>query len=104
MADTVSDRRAVPITREGEIKGYMIECPGCDMPHQFDHRWTFNGDMEKPTFFPSLKVTWTHGGSEKRVCHSFVRNGKIEYLKDCTHSMAGQTVDLPVVTFADGNT
>lgn len=29
-----------------------------------------------------------------KVCHSFVRNGKIEYLNDCTHELAGQTVEL----------
>jgi hypothetical protein len=28
------------------------------------------------------------------VCHSFVTDGKIQYLSDCTHAMAGQTVDL----------
>ncbi|MCZ4340562.1 hypothetical protein O4H52_03015 [Sphingomonadaceae bacterium G21617-S1] len=29
------------------------------------------------------------------VCHSFVRNGQIEFLSDCTHALAGQTVPLP---------
>ena len=29
------------------------------------------------------------------VCHSFVRNGRIEFLGDCTHGLAGKTVDLP---------
>lgn len=29
------------------------------------------------------------------VCHSFVRAGKIEFLGDCTHALAGQTVALP---------
>ena len=28
------------------------------------------------------------------VCHSFVREGKIEFLGDCTHALKGQTVDL----------
>lgn len=28
-------------------------------------------------------------------CHSFVRDGKIEFLSDSTHKLAGQTVDLP---------
>ena len=30
-----------------------------------------------------------------KVCHSFVTNGRIQYLGDCTHKLAGQTVDLP---------
>lgn len=33
------------------------------------------------------------------VCHSFVRDGQIEFLGDCTHSLAGQTVPLPSVDF-----
>jgi hypothetical protein len=28
------------------------------------------------------------------MCHSFVVDGRIEYLSDCTHEMAGMTVDL----------
>jgi hypothetical protein len=28
-------------------------------------------------------------------CHSFVTNGKIQFLADCTHKLAGQTVELP---------
>jgi hypothetical protein len=29
------------------------------------------------------------------VCHSFVTDGKIQFLSDCTHALAGQTVALP---------
>jgi hypothetical protein len=29
------------------------------------------------------------------VCHSFVTDGRIQFLEDCTHELAGQTVDLP---------
>jgi hypothetical protein len=29
------------------------------------------------------------------VCHSFVTDGRIQFLGDCTHALAGQTVDLP---------
>jgi len=29
------------------------------------------------------------------ICHSFIRDGKIQFLGDCTHALAGQTVDLP---------
>jgi hypothetical protein len=28
------------------------------------------------------------------LCHSFVENGRIRYLSDCTHAYAGQTVEL----------
>jgi hypothetical protein len=35
-------------------------------------------------------------------CHSFVRNGRIEFLGDCTHALASQTVDLPDLPAPDG--
>jgi len=30
----------------------------------------------------------------ERICHSFITDGKIQFLSDCTHHLAGQTVDL----------
>jgi len=93
---------------------YWFMCPGCKSDHRVTTKWgdksgkthpcwTFNGDMERPTFSPSLLVTWTfhqaeHGFDEKNVCHSFIRNGNIEFLGDCTHELKGQTVamaDIP---------
>lgn len=50
-----------------------------------------NGSMDKPTFRPSLLC---NAGSQA-VCHSFVTDGRIEFLSDCHHALAGQTVDLP---------
>jgi hypothetical protein len=29
------------------------------------------------------------------VCHSFVTDGRIQFLGDCTHALANQTVELP---------
>jgi len=72
--------------------------------------WGWNGDMERPTFDPSIKVEGTErltddeytrvmGGElippRFTVCHSFVREGRIEFLSDCTHALKGQTVELP---------
>lgn len=71
-------------------------CPGCDEPHAFDERWQFNGDYDRPTFSPSF-LTWIDPQpfiSGKR-CHSYVRDGSIEYQSDCTHELAGKTVPLP---------
>lgn len=91
---------------EGTL-GYMFKCPGCKMYHEVYVRpaknglgasWQFNGDLEKPTFSPSLLVK---GYSEKLgrdyVCHSFIVDGQIQFLGDCTHELAGQTVPLPEV-------
>lgn len=86
-----------PVTKS-EPTGYLMFCPACETHHFFRvPGWYFNGDMEAPTFSPSIIV---RGGpalddGSDRVCHSFVRNGKIEYLADCTHAMAGQTVEIP---------
>jgi hypothetical protein len=33
--------------------------------------------------------------SKTMICHLFVTGGMIEYLPDCTHSLVGQTVELP---------
>ena len=79
----------------------MFECPGCGLWHTLNverdgqPKWSFNGNTDKPTFKPSLRVRWTHGEKqEKRTCHSFITDGQIRFLKDCTHELAGQTVDM----------
>jgi hypothetical protein len=113
-----------PITEDksGALLGYRIECPACKSSHVFwivredRPRWSFNGDPESPTFSPSMLVrgqqypSGTPWPTEEEVvqirngeklemkpsvCHSFVEDGKIRFLNDCTHAMAGQTVDLP---------
>lgn len=103
---------------------YIFFCPGCDEHHQVwtdgkhSANWTFNGDKVKPTFSPSLLIrgVWVpkefekdeNGklilgedgrvkGAKDSVCHSFIRNGQIQYLGDCTHSLANQTVPLPEI-------
>lgn len=71
--------------------GYVFWCPGCDEVHQFQvPPWTFDGDMERPTFGPSL----LHPSKPIR-CHLVLRAGRIEFCGDCAHPLAGQTVDLP---------
>ncbi|CCF19162.1 conserved protein of unknown function [Pseudorhizobium banfieldiae] len=96
----------------------MFWCPGCDGAHQIrvgegdGPGWSWNGDPERPTFRPSILVQGhepltdeeheaimsgkVNGVQTRRiVCHSFVTDGKIQFLNDCTHELAGQTVDLP---------
>ena len=94
---------------------FVIECPACECGHMFDNKWEFNGDIEKPTFHPSLLVRSGHYMKEHKgecwctynrnhpeenntynccICHSFVIDGKIQYLNDCTHAMAGQSIEL----------
>ena len=80
-------------------KGYVFFCPGCRYYHHFQvvpgsdaskPIWTWNGDMEKPTFTPSLLVN----GSTEQRCHLFVTNGQILYLGDCWHELKNTTIDL----------
>jgi hypothetical protein len=89
----------VRIWKTGDkVHRYFIQCPGCKEEHQFNDGWKFNGDMENPTFSPSLLVQGGRGfgdAYEDFRCHSFIRDGRIQFLNDCTHHLKGQTVDLP---------
>jgi hypothetical protein len=76
-------------------KRFVVFCPGCKCGHHFrtgPGEWTFNGDMEKPTVSPSLLLTAP--GDPNYRCHSFVRDGMIQFLSDCNHALKGQTVPL----------
>ena len=55
--------------------------------------WTWNGSTEAPTLKPSIL---SRGGpaDAEIICHSFVNDGRVKFLADCSHSLAGQTVDL----------
>lgn len=94
-----------------------FRCPGCGDVHgvvvDAPNGWGWNGSLERPTFTPSVLVRaryaeppvtpdnieqWKREPWEQRtvdrVCHSFVTDGRIQFLGDCTHALAGQTVDL----------
>ena len=102
-------QRATLERSEGEVR-LLFHCPGCQMLHgpRVEGEagvWQWNGSLELPTLSPSILVS----GKRPRpgqdpasgepwpdfVCHSFVRDGRIQFLGDCTHALAGQTVDLP---------
>lgn len=79
-------------------KSYIFHCPGCDNPHFVriegpGPNWKLSGLKEnKPTVSPSMLVT---KGRDNGTCHSFVKDGKIQFLNDCTHKLKGQTVEIP---------
>ena len=80
-------------------KDLEFYCPGCKMRHSVRVAspkpfWQFNGDYDKPTLSPSVLVNKSH---PKYRCHSFVKGGNIQFLNDCFHDLAGQTVPLPVI-------
>ena len=80
---------------------YQFWCPACNEIHQVWTSvedgvapWDYNYNMDKPTFSPSIKVEY-HGADCETICHSFVRDGNIQFLTDCTHNFAGKMVELP---------
>lgn len=86
--------------------GYVaFRCPGCERKHVIQvgegraPRWSFDGNFDRPTFSPSILVTYPgpdagQDGAPPAVCHSFVTDGQVRFLNDCTHALAGQTVPL----------
>lgn len=103
MSDETSGRVLAPVNdTDGNLSGYHVECPGCGflhfvrtVPHGNRPVWTFDGSMDAPTFSPSLLVHWEfENGRPTKTCHSFIRSGKWQFLSDCTHALAGQTVPM----------
>jgi hypothetical protein len=109
-----------PILAHVEPGMVEFRCPGCRHTHAINITpdagrpcWTYNGNPDAPTFNPSILVRgkqtvqddnyewtgeWVTGPDGKAldlVCHSFVVDGRIQYLGDCTHALANQTIDLP---------
>lgn len=74
--------------------GFSWWCPACDEMHPLPDGWTFDGNVETPTFTPSFKHTWSHAG-EPRCCHYIVTAGKVAYQSDCTHGRKGETITMP---------
>lgn len=72
-------------------------CVGCDEHHIWQieatkgPNWEWNGNIELPTVAPSIL---TDGDRPEKRCHVFINNGMIQYLDDCWHELAGQTVPM----------
>lgn len=105
--------------------GYIHYCPACEEAHAYrtdgqgKANWTFNGNVEQPSFTPSMRISWGNkvAGYEEKfktgtVCHYFIVTGDavrqsgrmpdadstrsyIDFCGDSTHAMAGQVVPLP---------
>jgi hypothetical protein len=110
---------------QGE-NGLSFWCVPCGCSHSVtvigSNPWGWNNNVEKPTFTPSVLVTSGHfdrshdggdcwcsynerhpedpSGFKCLCCHSYVTDGNIQYLNDCAHELAGQTV--PLAPFPDG--
>lgn len=95
--ERINDMKLKQVNYGGDLTpGWRHYCPGCKWMHviptdaraqQNGHRWTFDGNMDSPTFHPSVNIVGQ--------CHYFIRNGQIEFCSDSRHALAGKTVPLP---------
>lgn len=80
---------------------FAYYCPGCQEYHgvwtekspnpSTGATWTLTFDNEgRPTVHPSLNVN----PNTDRICHSWIKKGKIEFLKDCWHDLKATTVEM----------
>jgi len=94
--------------------GYAHWCPGCEEMHVLPDSWKFDGNLESPSFAPSFKHegiqrvfsdgNWTgewkrdaKGNTIPFICHYVLTAGQLNFQGDCTHSLAGKKVPLPVL-------
>lgn len=165
MMSRVAMTRMLGHSNGSAERSIITWCPGCDCLHPFTvalegdvpqrgdsterPTWDWDGNMESPTFSPSMLVYSTvhlcEGEHEPAVCpnpddcgqpghmilnddwrendnrvlghptphtrepahgncHSFLRAGQWEFLSDCAHSLAGQTVPMvPLPDFWTGD-
>ena len=110
--------KAIPLRR---VEGEYVQCGTSEATHlrlktpgPFEYRtlpiithgsrrgtpcWTWNGDTEKPTLKPSVRTSTGKSPDPDFnppviVCHSWITDGKIIFLSDCTHTLAGTTHSL----------
>ena len=96
---------------QGVLYGVSWYCPGCKDRHHVPvstaQGWGFNNNFEKPTLQPSVLVypadRLDAAGQKVRTprCHIFMHEGRIQFLSDCEHALAGQDVEMQPEEEAD---
>ena len=92
----MSDTSEFVLHRTTDPKLFLFWCPGCEYGHHLTtgpDGWKWNGDMVKPTVRPSLLINAAGLGPSPR-CHFFMKDGQLQFLNDCTHSLKALTVDM----------
>lgn len=94
--------------------GHGHWCPACEEMHVIPDSWSFDGNVDLPTFNPSVKITgkkcvvvdgkWTgewvrdvSGRAVDSCCHYHLHAGELKFCGDCTHAHAGKKVLLPLL-------
>lgn len=87
--------RLIPVILKGTRAG-----TGC---------WSWNGSLDKPTLKPSIIVKGTVPLTDEeadrvlagekiepkpQICHTWITDGQVQFLSDCTHELAGKIIDL----------
>jgi hypothetical protein len=84
--------------RDGE-RSIVFHCPGCECGHMIPvtgpRAWNWNGSLDSPTLTPSILVNRGSINSQVPQCHSYITAGRIQFLVDCTHPLAGKTIEVP---------
>ena len=90
---------------------YVHWCSSCNSRHPINvgepnsngASWSFNNNVEAPTFTPSVNIRigpYSLDDDECNkniydVCHYNITDGKITYHGDTTGPLSGQTLELP---------
>jgi hypothetical protein len=87
-----------------DCPSHSFWCPACGCAHAVwttgRVKWTFNGDLDKATFEPSLMISGGGSFNEdgvwrlKPACHVVVTNGILNYQLDSGHKLAGQSIPM----------
>lgn len=94
---------------QSTVGRYLHWCPGCksrhiintDKPNDVGAIWVFDGDVENPTFTPSVHIHapgYKSGDSympRRTVCHYILSAGILNFCSDSGHTLAGEVIPLP---------
>ena len=100
------------VLRRGQGR-YFHWCPACEEMHPLPDGWTFNGDVDRPSFSPSFKHggfctvnvegRWTgewHLGADGKpldgTCHYIITDGLIQFCPDSWHRRS-DIVAMPAI-------
>jgi hypothetical protein len=106
----LGDREVLCSPEEAELVVVRVPQPflGEDIDHSFRKLsvikgdragttcWSWNRDVNFPTFHPSVLVEVNYTEVERKDfrCHSFINDGKVQFLGDSSHEYAGREIEL----------